>query len=464
MSKLQFGRSVIYTDVLDVTPGNVLNVLEKALETHRKNRNDIQYLYSYYKGNQPILNRKKAVRPEINNKVVINRANEIVTFKVGYLIGEPVQYVNRGGDELTESINTLNEYMFMESKATKDKELAEWFTICGVGYRMVLPNAADNEDESPFKIYTLDPRDTFVVRYNGLGNNIVMGVKYVTTADNRTIYSIYTDKYYFEVVDGKLTKADVHYLGAVPIIEYPFNTARIGAFEAVISLLDAINITISNRLDGVEQFIQALLVFKGITIDSEEYKELKEEGGIEIPTESDIKYLTQELNQTQTQTLVDDMYQTVLTICGMPNRNGGSSTSDTGNAVIMRDGWSSAEARAKDTETVFKEYETEFLRQAIYISNTLRGLNLKASAVEPKFTRRNYENIQTKSQVLATMLANDKIHPRLAFAHSGMFADPEAAYLMSKKHYDEKKQEAEKELAAFTQNQVNQSKAAVEDV
>ena len=78
-----FGRKVIYTDVEHVTRGNVVDVLQKAMTIHRVNRADIEYLYRYYKGDQPILGRVKDVRPEINNKIVVNRANEIVSFKVG---------------------------------------------------------------------------------------------------------------------------------------------------------------------------------------------------------------------------------------------------------------------------------------------------------------------------------------------------------------------------------------------
>ena len=227
----------------------------------------------------------------------------------------------------------------------------------------------------------------------------------------------------------------------MPIIEYPANTARLGSFEIVLPLLDAINEVGSNRLDGVEQFIQAILMLKGVDIDSEDFKVLKEQGGLKVPVEGDAEYLVQELNQTQTQTLVDYMYQTVLTICGMPNRNGGSSTSDTGSAVIMRDGWSAAEARAKDTELMFKMSEKEFLRIAIQIANTLRDMNLKLSSIEIRFTRRNYENIQEKAQVLTMLLSSDKVHPRLAFEHCGLFVDPELAYTQSMGYAEEREQE-----------------------
>lgn len=458
-----YGRRVIYTDCTEITRANLLTVLEKALATHGKNRGEIQYLYDYYKGKQPIRNRVKEIRPEINNKIVVNRANEIVSFKVSYLMGEPVQYVSRSKDDISESLNRLNEYVFAEDKAAKDTELAKWFTICGTSYRMVLPDKTKEEDESPFEIYTLDPRYSFVVYHSGLGNKPMMGVKTVVLEDNTELHSIYTSNMYFEVKDGIIIKEEMHSLGVVPIVEYPANPERLGAFEIVIGLLDAINETASNRLDGVEQFIQALLILKGIDIDSEEFKTLKENGGLKVPLEGDAYYLIQELNQTQTQTLVDDMYDTVLTICGMPNRNGGSSTSDTGSAVIMRDGWTNAESRAKDTETMFKMSEKQFLRMAIQFANTLRNMDLKLSAIDIRFTRRNYENIQVKSQVLTTMLNNDKIHPRLAFAHSGLFVDPELAYTQSVEYAKEKKKEAEKQLAQFSNKQVDDDKKKVNE-
>jgi hypothetical protein len=121
----------------------------------------------------------------------------------------------------------------------------------------------------------------------------------------------------------------------------------------------------------------------------------------------------------------------------MPNRNGGSSTSDTGAAVVLRDGWSLAESRAKDSENMFKKAEKKMLKLVLRICRELSDLELGLKDIELQFTRRNYENIQSKSQVLDTMLKNDKIHPLLAFQHSGMFVDPERAYSMSKKYSEE---------------------------
>lgn len=441
------GRKVIYTDVDKITRANVVKVLKAALETHGINQGCIEYLYQYNNGIQPILTRQKETRPEINNKIVVNRANEITSFKVGYLLGEPLQYVSRSSDdtEVTDKITQLNEYMYSEDKASKDKELADWFTICGTSYRMILP-AKDNTDDSPFHIFTLDPRQAFVVYHNGLGNKPVMGVKFVKRSDDSVVYSVYTETDYYEIINDKVIKGEPHILHAIPIVEYPANAARLGAFEIVIPLLDAYNLTVSDRLNGLEQFIQSLIKFVNVDIDPQQFQALKDLGGIKFKSTSDnpadVTYLTPELNQTNTQTILADMYQTILTICGMPNRNGGSSTSDTGSAVIMRDGWEVAEAKAKDTELMFKRSEKAFLRIALDIAKTIGGLDLKVAQVDVRFTRRNYENIANKSTVLTSMLNNGKIHPLLAFQHCGMFPDAELAYKMSAEYAEEQEKKA----------------------
>lgn len=444
------GRKMILTDETEVNIGNVVQILRKALPYHWKNRSEISYLWSYYKGRQPILNRVKEVRPEITNKIVENRANEIVSFKSGYLMGEPLQYVSRGNAEnIADAINQLNEFVFAEEKPAKDKELADWFHICGTSFRMVLPDEmAGEDDESPFEIYTLDPRNTFVVYNNGLGNKPILGVKYMVDENGVVHYSCYSDHEYFEIVESKIVSYDTHILGEIPIIEYPLNMARIGAFELVIPLLDAINLTDSNRLDGVEQFIQSLMLFHNVDISSEDFDELRERGAIKFKDidpqlKAEINYLVSNLNQGETQTLVDHMYQTVLTICGMPNRNGGSSTSDTGSAVIMRDGWSAAEARAKDSELMFKKSERIFLKVVLNICRTLADMDLKVCNIEIRFTRRNYENILQKAQVLDLMLKNNKIHPRLAFEHCGLFVDSDLAYTLSAEYAEEQEQKAQ---------------------
>ena len=433
-TRAMFGREVIFSSIAEVTRENVVSILEDAMLIHARNSQDIHYLYRYYKGDQPILQRVKVVRPEINNKIVENHAYEIVSFKTGYVFGEPVQYVRRGeGDGVSERITQLNEFMFAEDKAARDKELAEWFYCCGTAYRMVLPDT--QPDESPFELDTLDPRYAFVVYNNGFGKKPIMGVKYVENEDKEKVYSVYTPDRYYEIVGSEIRYDMPHVLGDIPIIEYPANTARLGAFEVVLGLLDALNNSVSNRMDGIEQFIQAFMKFINCDIDEEQFMALKELGAIKIKGEpgnpADVDIVSSELNQTQVQVTKDDLYQMILIICGMPDRNGANRTSgDTGQAVILRDGWSSAESRARDSELVFKRAEKVFLRLALKIVKTTVGLDLRQSDIDIKFTRNKTDNLLVKTQGLQNMLEAG-VHPQIAISNSGLFSDPEQTYLDS---------------------------------
>lgn len=444
-TRTMYGRRVITTDATEVTADNVVEVLKKAMEDHELNRADIEYLWKYFKGDQPILRREKTVRPEICNKIVENRANEIVSFKVGYLCGEPIQYVGRSNDTTVgESICVLNEYMFVVDKAALDREIVEWQMIAGTANRMVLDNEAfgADSDEAPFEMYTLDPRDSFVVYSTDVKRKRMMGVKYNTDEQGFKTYSVYTDKCYFTIEDDQIKKAVAHGLGHVPIVEYPANNARLGSFEIVLPLLDAINNIESNRMDGIEQFIQSFMKFINCDIDEEKFQALKDMGAIKIKSAdgqpADVDIVTSELDQSQTQVTKDDLYKAVLSICGLPSMSDGN-TSDSSNngAVILKNGWQGAETRAKDSELMFKRSEKESLKLVLKLCDGLADLKVKLKDIDMKFTRRNYDNIQSKSQVLVTMLQQPKIHPQLAFTHCGMFSDPESAYSISNQYYEE---------------------------
>lgn len=438
-----FGRREITTPISKITRANVVQVLNDAIPRHKRNAEEIDYLYNYMRGKQPVLWRKKKIRPEVNNKIVENHAAEIVHFVSGYFLGEPVTYVRRGDkDSSSHEISTLNDYMFFEDKASHDKELATWMAICGVAYRMVLPDrdAAGEIDESPFELDTPDPRSTFVVYNSGFGHHRVMGVR-ITNPDpsglsSNVMYSIYTEDRYFEVQNGKVVKDTPHLLGDIPIYEYRLNMTRMGSFEPAIPLLDGINLVQSDRVNGIEQFVQSFLKFKNCDVEDDTIKRLRDLGAIMIKSsglgmDSDVSIVSQELNQQQTQTLVDYLYDQVLTICGLPTTTkGGTSTSDTGAAVLLRDGWTQCEARARDTELLFKRSERQFLKTVLRLIRETQNFNLSLSEVECKFTRRQHDNLLVKTQALLNLLEAG-IHPEPAIAASGVFHDPMDIYLQS---------------------------------
>ena len=448
------GRRKIKTNVREITAENVVDVLTRALSIHAQNAAEITYLYNYYKGSQDIQYKEKYVRENINNKICINRANEIVTFKTAYLLNEPIQYISHGGsDEKSADISELNEYMRAEDKESKDKEIVDWMHICGVADRLVLTDEMANvEDGAPFYIYTIDPRDAFVIYSSRIGERRMAGVIIQYDENDEKVITVYTKTVCFTIHGDSVTE-QAHTLGEIPLVEYVNNSARMGAFETVIPVLNAINTLESNAVDSVQDFVNGFDVFQNCDIDDGAYAELGIGGkAVKIKTvtqgmEAKVYRVASEINQSGVQQRVDDLTESYLTICGMPNRNGGSSTSDTGQAVIFRDGWSEAESRAKDTEKLYVRSERQFLRVVLNICAVKSPLGLELKDIGVNFARKSLNNLQSRFQCLVEGLSSDRIHPKCVFdAFGDIFGDKNESYSMSMEWRKQKEAEQETSL------------------
>ena len=73
-----YGRKIIYTDYDEITDDNICEVVKETFEQHLINSKAQESLFDYEKGKQPILDRVKNIRPEINHKLVDNEASKIV--------------------------------------------------------------------------------------------------------------------------------------------------------------------------------------------------------------------------------------------------------------------------------------------------------------------------------------------------------------------------------------------------
>lgn len=445
------GRRKIKVPDKEVNEKNLLSVFDKAMAVHSQNAREISYLWNYYKGAQDIRFKEKFVRENINEKICVNRANEIVSFKSSFLLEEPVQYISHGGDDETSKlVQKLNEYMRSAGKEATDKSIVDWFHICGVAERLVL--RPDGDEDAPFSVYSIDPRKAFVVYHDGIGEKPLVGFILGVDENGKQTADAYTVNTHFLINgDRKVHKLAAPQYDGIPLVEYINNEARMGAFEGVISILNGINQLESNAIDSVEDFVNAFDVFQNCDIADGDYSELAVGGkAVKIKTvtqgmEAKVYRVSSEISQSGVQTRIDDLTDAYLEICGMPNRNGGLSTSDTGTAVIFRDGWSAAAARAKDTETLFRKSERQFCKIVLNICRT-NGITVpKISDFEPEFLAHKLSNLQSKVQSLCQMLNNPMIHPKHAYTAAGVFDDNEQAYrdgLAWKAQKDKEEEEA----------------------
>ena len=442
------GRREIFTDVKEITKENISKVLADAFEIHRQNVTEIKYLQDYERGDQPILNRIKEVRPEINNKIVENHAAEITAFKVGYVFGSPITFVQRASVDIDGNTGTaddkklaiLNEMMFEEGKAAQDQVIGKDISVCGIGYRIVLPKKV-KDGVSAFNILRLNPNNAFVVKFNDLYKKSALGVSYITLSDDSYRVGAYSDTQYFEL-EGKdfsslkVVTAVSNRIG-IPIIEYVNDDERMGCFERVISLLDALNNATSDRLNGLEQFIQSILWMNNCEVDSEQMDQLKDKLGLLTKSEpgnpASVQYLTATLDQAQTQTLIDYLYEQILQIAGVPGREQ-STGGNTGQAILLSNGWQLAETHARGVEQTFARSEREMLKVVLKIlslTETSEVSTLKLSDIDIKFSRNRTDSLLVKTQGLMNQLQAG-IHPLIAITNCGLYSDPQGVWNDSK--------------------------------
>lgn len=454
LSGFLFGRRDIYSSAEEITSDNIIDEVNSALVYHLQNVAEEEYLYWYRRGLQPILNREKDRNEFINNKILQNTAEEIVTFKNGFFLMEPCTYVSRRAGAKNK-VDKLNEYLYRSGKQSADNIVADWFHMVGKAALFVEPG---EDDETPIRAYAVDPRSCFVVYSMRPGNKPLFGVNVVTSGDELFI-DVYTRDKYFKLKGGfsgrevspypEKQSIAVELLGEetnrlsphIPIIEYRYNSVNEGSFESVIYLLDALNTIRSNQVDGVEQFIQSIAVAvncqfeEGTTADK-----IKEAGMIALTSigenKADFKILSEELNQEQTEKLVDSIYTQVLRICALPSSSShGRGTYDsTGTAAIFNNGWEQASSAARNCEDLFRQSNRYF--DAILVDVlTKRGLikNLSVVDFELNFVRNETANVQSKAQAAQTMMAMG-MHPELAFKKSGLSNDPVADFKMSEKY------------------------------
>jgi SPP1 family phage portal protein len=412
------GRNKIIVDYLTINDENVMDVYLDAQGQFQTLKGQIQNLYNIYRGQTKIDQKEKETRKDINFKITENIPYQIVNFKIGHIFGEPVQYVARNSNIL--EVDKFNDLMKRLSKGAEDNALAEWLFICGVAYRYIKPN--------PFKIKTLSPLNTYLIRSDDVLNSVIGGVV-VTTHKGVDLAYLYTPEKIYTINQGINYEVSDNNLGFVPIVEYT-TQSRIGAFEPAIPLTDAINSLQSNRMDDIAQIVNSILILYGAEMDAETHDKLEQWKTLMLPDGADAKYISPQLGN-QVQDFKNDLYQSVLNICAMPNRNGGSSTSDTGRAVIYRDGWTDAEAYAKIIEARFIESENKFLEFAFSIVRDVENINLTLDDIDVKFARRYTDDLLTKVQAMQQMMAAG-IKPDIAISTSGIWNDPTTVAIESR--------------------------------
>lgn len=313
------------------------DVINYAITQQRQRVDRYDALEHYYEGNQDILTRRLEMSAKLNRsdeKVMTNHAKYITDMITGFTTGNPVSIAPGDGKDIKAIIEAQDE-MDIDSHNT---ELEKDLSVFGCAYELLYVKKIA-ADKTQVAIEKIDPRGCVLVTDDTLDKNPLFGIYYVQKNDllgnaNGYLITVYTAHWVIQyrtktgyvLSDTNLIgkpKAIKHYFGGVPLIGYRNNEERQGDFEQTISLIDAYNELQSDRITDKKNFVDALLVLYGFTLD-DDADNLKD-GVLEAPGKGDqgasVEWLTKSFDESQLQVLVksikDDIHQTSY----VPNMN-----------------------------------------------------------------------------------------------------------------------------------------------
>jgi SPP1 family phage portal protein len=454
-------KTLIYNGEVN-TQDDVKRAISAVYMDFITNKNEIDYLWRYYLGEQDVINRTKDIRQDILKNTVVNHAKQIVSFYTGYTFGEGVQFIRRGTSVYKQNendqVSQLNDGLAFKDKRAIDLELANWFLATGVGYRSVFPQKNFDKNELPVVMNALDPRNTGIIYSAEINPEPIMAF-FVTGGKKSGSVTEYKWYIYTKTTNYVTTSTmnDLNGLqfsnieesqsalnGMLPIIEYNPNPEKQGVFESVIPILNLINEVTTNRGEAVEQFIQAYWKFVNADITEEDYLKFIKSGAIVLKAgrddkfPSDVDLIKQELDQSSVQAFVDDLTLRAFQITGVPDRRN-STGGSTGAANMVSNGWFDTDSKVDALEGMFIKSEKKFLKMLIDITKRLSKVfkfdKFSLPDIDIKFSRNKTDNLLVKTQALQTLLQAG-IHARVAIATCGLFSDPTSVYEESKETLD----------------------------
>lgn len=388
---------VSYEDFMTNPVAYIQKYFNKVLRIHKSNVVEIEHLEDLFRGQQAILSKTRSDSTNgINNIIVENHIQNIVNFKVGFTVGNPIEYSNTSAIE-THDMDYFTNYLNDCKKSALDIEKYTDLYKYGVANRMIIYRVDDFDTEwqAPFRVINLPVDNSFVVRESGVLKRVLFSViisKRITLESDKqeTIYTIYLENGVFEMnksleITMPMTTQD--FGGKNPIIEYEANPARMGLIEIIESLQDAVNQQDSLQLDDIEEFVNYYIVFKNQNFEDEEFekkfKKWKKDRVLLLKSnnpqmQADVQLLKNSLDHTDLGNLYGRFVEAMYNVLAVPLSSGNvTSGGDTGAARLLGNGWETAQNRAEMETTWLDKFEYEELSRMFTMSKEVSNAKMR---------------------------------------------------------------------------------------
>lgn len=404
------GRKRLVTDIEnDASVEEIIDNISSQQGKKQFNYASSSWLWDYARNIQPIMKRIDTSNgASSNNKIMVNFAVAISRILSAYTFPKGINYLSKSDNtDYRDFIVKLNNMMSFKSNNVAMQEMKWYQSVCGHAFLYVNYDK-ENLHGVPFTIQNVAPWNAFVV-YSAF--DVYKPVYGCIEYDKKTC--VFTDKMTF-VINKRTGEVEedvkLHALGAVPIIEVPNNTMRMGDFETAVTLLDGINSVTSDSVNNVQDVVKSYLVLLGVDPDIVKKGELDFSQGSVIALSSppgvtqSAQFIHPSLDGITVQQLRSYMDSALKFVTGIPDRDTENSASSTGISEDIRTGQADKDAVANEKTIYVEEAQRRMLEIVFNILNaSSSGLvpdGMTAADVDIDITRANRDNILTKSQAM----------------------------------------------------------------
>lgn len=319
-------------------------ILAQIINEHEPIKREIEILQKRYDTTDvPIMKRPvielpiasenmKRIDQLINNKLNNAFDADVIDTKVGYFLGNPINYVVEKESPNHEMLTAvIDEMRIRESIPLKDTSTGIQTSIAGYGARLVYWSEVNGKQV--LRVSNVNPAECIFLYHENMHEPSYSIQYYSTTrikADGTKMkirVAEFHDKentWFFESGSSGFELVDVipHYLLNPPLFGVENNDALQGEASKILALVDAYDRTMSDANSEVEATRLAILVLRNIGMDEDDIQKLNKAGVFEMwGNDSEIKYLTKDVNDSMIEHLLDRLDKNITRFAKSVNFN-----------------------------------------------------------------------------------------------------------------------------------------------
>lgn len=313
-------------------------LLKKYIAKHDKEINDRYVkLWNAYSCNAKILDTSLIPAKAMNKpdyRISVNYPRYIVDTFNGFACG--IAPTAESDDEAVKSY--IDEVWSANELDDVNSEIHRLKCIFGESYQIVYV-----DEKGDIGTVASDPLESFPIYDNSIKPRLRYFVRTYYDEDNKRHGSISDDShvYYFDFENGlHFTETHPHGFGSVPAVIYTMNNARIGLIEPILSMCDAYDKAISEKMNDVDAFADAIMKVLGATLTEDQLNDLRDKRIINIGGRDGLNvvvdFMQRPSGDTTQEHLLERLEKLIFTIAMVVNVSDNNFATSSGIALRMK--------------------------------------------------------------------------------------------------------------------------------